>query len=91
MRSCWTSLLARTRSFRITAVRATFGGFPFPTSASYLALEVGIVLDRDLNTHQSSRKHLSRYVAEFAGRFNDRPRDTLDQMAEQGNHDDRQT
>ena len=32
--------------------------------------------------HHMSRKHLGRYVAEFAGRFNDRPRDTLDQMAE---------
>ena len=31
--------------------------------------------------HHMSAKHLSRYVAEFAGRFNDRPRDTLDQMA----------
>ena len=41
MRSCWTSVLARTRSFRITAVRATFGGFPFPTSASYLRLRLG--------------------------------------------------
>ena len=27
-----------------------------------------------------SEKHLDRYVQEFAGRYNDRPRDTLDQM-----------
>ena len=51
VRSCWTSVLARTRSFRITAVRATFGGFPLPTSASYLRFEVGIVLDRDQSGH----------------------------------------
>ena len=30
--------------------------------------------------HHMSPKHLGRYVAEFAGRFNDRPLDTLDQM-----------
>ncbi len=30
--------------------------------------------------HHMSPKHLDRYVAEFAGRFNDRPLDTLDQM-----------
>ena len=30
--------------------------------------------------HRMSEKHLNRYVREFAGRFNDRPRDTLDQM-----------
>jgi len=28
-----------------------------------------------------SRKHLKRYVNEFAGRHNDRDHDTLDQMA----------
>ena len=27
-----------------------------------------------------SEKHLHRYVSEFAGRHNDRPRDTGDQM-----------
>ena len=31
--------------------------------------------------HRISRKHLHRYVAEFAGRHNIRPLDTLDQMA----------
>lgn len=31
--------------------------------------------------HHMSRKHLGRYVGEFAGRHNVRPRDTLDQMA----------
>ena len=31
--------------------------------------------------HHKSPKHLGRYVAEFAGRFNDRPLDTIDQMA----------
>ena len=31
--------------------------------------------------HKMSPKHLDRYVAEFAGRFNDRPLDTMDQMA----------
>lgn len=31
--------------------------------------------------HKISRKHLHRYVAEFAGRHNIRPLDTLDQMA----------
>lgn len=31
--------------------------------------------------HKMSPKHLPRYVAEFAGRHNDRPLDTLDQMA----------
>ena len=30
--------------------------------------------------HQMSAKHLARYVGEFAGRHNDRPRDTIDQM-----------
>ena len=30
--------------------------------------------------HHMSRKHLGRYVTEFAGRHNERPRDTLDQM-----------
>ena len=30
--------------------------------------------------HQMSAKHLSRYVGEFAGRHNDCPRDTIDQM-----------
>lgn len=30
--------------------------------------------------HQMSAKHLGRYVAEFAGRHNDRPRDTVDQL-----------
>ena len=30
--------------------------------------------------HQMSRKHLPRYVAEFAGRHNSRPLDTADQM-----------
>ena len=30
--------------------------------------------------HQLSPKHLHRYVDEFAGRHNERPRDTLDQM-----------
>ena len=31
--------------------------------------------------HHMSEKHLNRYVNEFAGRHNDRPSDTLDQMA----------
>ena len=31
--------------------------------------------------HQMSEKHLNRYVTEFAGRHNDRPLDTLDQIA----------
>ncbi len=31
--------------------------------------------------HHFSVKHLDRYVAEFAGRHNDRPSDTVDQMA----------
>ena len=31
--------------------------------------------------HHMSEKHLQRYVNEFAGRHNDRERDTLDQMA----------
>lgn len=31
--------------------------------------------------HHMSVEHLDRYVAEFEGRFNDRPTDTLDQMA----------
>lgn len=31
--------------------------------------------------HYMSRKHLQRYVNEFTGRFNQRPLDTLDQMA----------
>ena len=30
--------------------------------------------------HKMSGKHLNRYVGEFAGRFNDRDRDTVDQM-----------
>ncbi len=30
--------------------------------------------------HKMSEKHLDRYVSEFAGRHNDRPRDTMDQM-----------
>ena len=30
--------------------------------------------------HHMSHKHLNRYVTEFAGRHNERPRDTLDQM-----------
>ena len=30
--------------------------------------------------HHMSKKHLSRYVGEFAGRHNDRPVDTIDQM-----------
>ena len=31
--------------------------------------------------HHMSEKHLNRYVGEFAGRHNDRKRDTIDQMA----------
>ncbi len=31
--------------------------------------------------HRMSAKHLNRYVGEFAGRHNSRPRDTADQMA----------
>ena len=31
--------------------------------------------------HRMSHEHLPRYIAEFAGRFNDRPRNTIDQMA----------
>lgn len=30
--------------------------------------------------HHVSRKHLGRYVGEFAGRHNDRPGDTIEQM-----------
>ena len=30
--------------------------------------------------HHMSEKHLNRYVGEFAGRHNDRPSDTIDQM-----------
>ena len=30
--------------------------------------------------HRMSPKHLHRYVAEFAGRHNDRPLDTMEQM-----------
>ena len=30
--------------------------------------------------HRMSRKHMGRYVTEFAGRHNDRPCDTLDQI-----------
>ena len=30
--------------------------------------------------HHISEKHINRYVGEFAGRHNDRPKDTLDQM-----------
>ena len=30
--------------------------------------------------HHMSAKHLNRYVTEFAGRHNERPRDTIDQM-----------
>ena len=32
--------------------------------------------------HQFSAKHLHRYVGEFEGRHNDRPLNTIDQMAE---------
>ena len=31
--------------------------------------------------HQISVKHIDRYVAEFEGRHNVRPHDTIDQMA----------
>ena len=31
--------------------------------------------------HHMSKKHLNRYVQEFAGRFNDRPKDTSLQLA----------
>ena len=31
--------------------------------------------------HKMSKKHLGRYVHEFSGRFNQRPLDTIDQMA----------
>ena len=31
--------------------------------------------------HHMSEKHLGRYVGEFAGRHNDRKRDTVDQMS----------
>ena len=31
--------------------------------------------------HHMSPKHPGRYVNEFAGRHNERPRDTVDQMA----------
>jgi len=31
--------------------------------------------------HKMSPKHLDRYVGEFAGRHNDRPKDTIDQMS----------
>jgi hypothetical protein len=30
--------------------------------------------------HRISEKHLERYVNEFAGRHNDRPSDTIEQM-----------
>ena len=30
--------------------------------------------------HRMSPEHLPRYIAEFSGRFNDRPRNTIDQM-----------
>ena len=30
--------------------------------------------------HQMSAKHLGRYVGQFAGRHNDRPLDTIDQL-----------
>ena len=30
--------------------------------------------------HHISEKHINRYVGEFAGRHNNRPKDTLDQM-----------
>ena len=42
VRSCCTRALARTRSFRITAVRATFGGFPLATSTSYFRFSAGL-------------------------------------------------
>ena len=32
--------------------------------------------------HQFSIKHLDRYIAEFEGRHNHRPSDTIDQMSE---------
>ena len=32
--------------------------------------------------HHMSLKHLGRYVGEFAGRYNDRPSDTMEQMRE---------
>ena len=31
--------------------------------------------------HQMSVKHLNRYVTEFSGRYNSRPKDTEEQMA----------
>ena len=31
--------------------------------------------------HHMSAKHLGRYIVEFAGRHNNRPMDTIDQMA----------
>ena len=31
--------------------------------------------------HHMSAKHLDRYVGEFAGRHNNRERDTIDQMS----------
>ena len=30
--------------------------------------------------HRMSPKHLGRYIAEFEGRHNDRPKDTVEQM-----------
>ena len=42
MRFCCTRVLARTRSFRITAVRATLRDFPLATRASYFRLRLGL-------------------------------------------------
>lgn len=56
--------------------RPARGALRCPTAAGRAATVQREDRDRD------GRKHLGRYVAEFAGHFNDRPRDTLDQMAE---------
>ena len=43
---------------------------------------MGIVLKRGYHGtyHHMSVKHLERYISEFAGRFNDRPSDTIMQV-----------
>ena len=41
-RSCRTKALARTRSFLMTAVMATLGGFPAASSAAYFCPRTGL-------------------------------------------------
>ena len=52
-----------------------------PTSTAWSPSGAGLKRGYHGTYHHMSPKHLGRYINEFAGRHNDRPSDTIDQMA----------